>query len=121
MEATGKLNSRGGPKLVLLPCGLILAYQGLEEENLDQKLPVPPGWGLVQQASSLLIEKKKLTKKPFIVKATKYTNKYTICVVSACIGLVIKRTVHIVFQSETGISMAVYLTVKYFGPCGRAV
>jgi len=25
---------------------LILAYQGLEEENLDQKSPGPPGWGV---------------------------------------------------------------------------
>jgi hypothetical protein len=43
---------------------LILAYQGLEEQNIDQKLPGPPGLGLVQQASSLLIKKKKLAKKP---------------------------------------------------------
>jgi hypothetical protein len=44
---------------------LTLAYQGLEAGNLDQKLDGPPGWGLVQQASSLLIEKKKkLAKKP---------------------------------------------------------
>jgi len=41
---------------------LILAYQGLEEENLDQKQPGPPGWGLMQQASPLLIEKRKLLK-----------------------------------------------------------
>jgi hypothetical protein len=33
-------------------------YQGLEEENLDQKSPGSPGWGLMQQASQLLIEKK---------------------------------------------------------------
>jgi hypothetical protein len=37
---------------------LILSYQGLEEENLDQKSPGPPGWGLMQQASSPLITKK---------------------------------------------------------------
>jgi len=41
-------DTRGGPKLALLPCSLILACQGLEEENLDQKSPGPPGWGLVQ-------------------------------------------------------------------------
>jgi len=35
-----------------------MAYQGLEEENLEQKSPGPPGWGLMQQASILLIEKK---------------------------------------------------------------
>jgi len=41
---------------------LILAYQGLEEENLDQKSPGPPGWGLMQQASPLLIEKQEIAK-----------------------------------------------------------
>jgi len=41
-----------------MPCSSILAYQGLEEENLDQKSPGPPGWGLMQQASPLLIDKK---------------------------------------------------------------
>jgi hypothetical protein len=55
---------RGGPKLALLPCSSILAYQGLQEENLDQKSPGPPGWGLMQQASPLLIEKRKLLKSP---------------------------------------------------------
>jgi hypothetical protein len=39
-------------------------YQGLEEENLDQKLPGPPGWVLVQQASPLLIGERKLLKSP---------------------------------------------------------
>jgi len=36
----------------------ILSYQGLEEENPDQKSPGPPGWGLMQRASSLLNTKK---------------------------------------------------------------
>jgi hypothetical protein len=35
-----------------------LIYQGLEEENLDQKSPGPPGWGLMQRASSSIITKK---------------------------------------------------------------
>jgi len=35
-----------------------LIYQGLEEENLDQKSPGPPCWGLMQRASSSLIVKK---------------------------------------------------------------
>jgi len=35
----------------------MLSYQGLEEENLDQKSPGPPGWGLMQRASSSLITK----------------------------------------------------------------
>jgi hypothetical protein len=39
---------------------LLLSYQGIEEENLDQKSPGPPGWGLMQQASSSLITKKRL-------------------------------------------------------------
>jgi len=44
---------------------LILAYQVLEEENLDQKSPGPPVWGLKQQASPLLIENRRLLKSPF--------------------------------------------------------
>jgi hypothetical protein len=42
---------------------LILSYQGLEEENLDQKSPGPPGWGLMQQVSSSLIIKKAINAK----------------------------------------------------------
>jgi hypothetical protein len=41
-----------------LPGSLLLIYQGLEEENLDQKSLGPPGWGLMQRASSPLITKK---------------------------------------------------------------
>jgi len=41
----------------------MLTYQELEEENLDQKSPGPPGWGLVQEASPLLIEKRTLLRK----------------------------------------------------------
>jgi len=41
-----------------------LSYQGLEEENLNQRSPGPPGWGLMQRASSSLITKKqKMLKK----------------------------------------------------------
>jgi hypothetical protein len=43
--------------LKLLPYSLILTYQGLEEENLDQKSPGLPGWGLMHQASPLLVKK----------------------------------------------------------------
>jgi hypothetical protein len=43
----------------MLPGSLILTYPGLEEENLDQKSPGPPGWGLMRRASSSLIIKKK--------------------------------------------------------------
>jgi hypothetical protein len=53
-----------GPKLALLSCSLILVYQGLEEENLDQKSPGLPSWGLIQQASPLLIGKRELLKSP---------------------------------------------------------
>jgi len=43
-----------------------LIYQGLEEENLDQKSPGPPGWVLMQRASSSLINKpqENLKRKP---------------------------------------------------------
>jgi hypothetical protein len=43
---------------------LVLAYQGLQEEHLDQKPPGLAGWGLMQHASPLLIEKRKLLKSP---------------------------------------------------------
>jgi len=35
---------RSGPKLALLPCSSTLAFQGLEEGNVDHKSPGPPGW-----------------------------------------------------------------------------
>jgi hypothetical protein len=41
-----------------------LIYHGVEEENLDQKSPGPPGWGLMQRASFSLIAKKKTITKP---------------------------------------------------------
>jgi len=37
---------------------LISIYQGVEEENLDEKSPGPAGWGLMQRTSSSLITKK---------------------------------------------------------------
>jgi len=58
MEGTGEIKYPGGPKLALLPGSLILSYQELGEETLDQKSPGPPGWGLMQRASSSLITKK---------------------------------------------------------------
>ena len=57
MVSTGEIKYPGGPKLAPLPGRLILIYQGLEEENLDQKSPGPPGWVLMQRASSSLIIK----------------------------------------------------------------
>jgi len=35
-----------------------LIYQRLEEQNLDQKSPGPPGWGLMQRPSSSPVTKK---------------------------------------------------------------
>jgi len=40
-----------------------LSYQEVEEENLDQKSPGPPGWGLMQRASSSITKKQKMLKK----------------------------------------------------------
>jgi hypothetical protein len=54
-----------GPKLALLSCSLILVYRGLGEENLDLKSPGAPGWGLMQQASPLLIGKRELLKRKY--------------------------------------------------------
>jgi len=42
-----------------------LIYQGLEEENLDQKSPGPPGLGLMQRSSSsLMVKKQEMLKEP---------------------------------------------------------
>jgi hypothetical protein len=44
---------------------LILAYQGLEEENLDQKSPGPPGWGVSAAGQPpQLIGKRNMLKSP---------------------------------------------------------
>ena len=69
MAGTGEIiypGGGGGPKLALLPCRSIMTCQELEEENLDKKSPGLPGggWGLMQQASPLLIEKRKLLESP---------------------------------------------------------
>jgi len=64
--------------LALLPCSLILAYQGLQEENLDQKSPGPPGWGLMQQASPLLIKKQKLLKSYLMLSQALFTSSLSL-------------------------------------------
>jgi len=46
MVGTGEIKYPSGPKLALLHGRLVLLYQGLEEENLDQKSLGPPGWEL---------------------------------------------------------------------------
>ena len=66
---------RGGPKLALLPCSSILAYQGLEEENLDQKSPGPPGWGVDAAGQPPAHRKKKIAKKPIRNIIVKWVQK----------------------------------------------
>jgi len=63
---------------------LILAYQGLEEENLDKKLPGPPGCGLMQQASPLIIEKQEIANNP--IRKIIIINDLLVSHVSTCIG-----------------------------------
>jgi len=64
MAGTGEIKYPGPTKTSMLYCSLILAYQGLEEGNLDQKSPGPPGWGLMQQVNPLFVEKQEIAKKP---------------------------------------------------------
>jgi len=59
MVGTGEIKYPGRPKLAFLHVSLILIYQRLEEEILDQKSPGPPGRSLMQRASSWLITNKK--------------------------------------------------------------
>ena len=42
----------------------MLAYQGLEEENLDQKSSGPPGWGADAAGQTSAHREKKIAKKP---------------------------------------------------------
>jgi hypothetical protein len=64
MAGTGEIQHPGWTKTSTAALQLLVIYQGLEEENLDQKSPGPPGWGLMQRASSSLIVKNtKLLKK----------------------------------------------------------
>jgi hypothetical protein len=50
---------------------LILIYQGLKEENLDQKSPGFPVWGLIQRVSSSFIVKKQEMPKKLNTKLRK--------------------------------------------------
>jgi len=43
---------------------LISIYQGLQEENLYQKSPGPPGWGVDAAGQPPAHRKKKIAKKP---------------------------------------------------------
>jgi len=63
MVGTEEINTRDVPKPALLSDSLILIYQGLEEENFDQKSPGPSGWRLMQRATSSLITKKQEMRK----------------------------------------------------------
>ena len=54
MVGTGEIKYPGRTKQALLPGNLVWIFQGLEEENLDQKSPGPPGWG-VDAAGQLLV------------------------------------------------------------------
>ena len=58
MVGAGEIKYPGWTKTGTAAGSLILIYQGLQEENLDQKLPGPIGWGLMQRASSSHIAKK---------------------------------------------------------------
>jgi len=60
MLGTGELKYPGGPKLALLPGRLVLIYQGVEEENLDQNhLVLQVGGGCSGSAPRSSIKNKK--------------------------------------------------------------
>jgi len=58
MVGIGEIKYPGWTKTSTAGRQFVLIYQGLEEENLNQKSPGPPGWGLMQRASSSHITKK---------------------------------------------------------------
>ena len=47
----------------LLPCISIQAYQGLEEENIEQKSPGAPSWGVDASGQPTAHRRKKIAKK----------------------------------------------------------
>lgn len=51
-------NVIGRSKIKLLSCKWMLGPQRLEEDNLEQKLPGPPGRGLGHRANSPLLGRK---------------------------------------------------------------
>jgi hypothetical protein len=67
MAGTGEIKHPGWTKTSTAALQLILIYQGLEEENLDQKSPGPSGWGLSSRPAprSLLKTNNKLNRNEF--------------------------------------------------------
>jgi len=64
MVGTGEIKYPGWTKISTAARQFDIDLSGLEEENLDQRSPRPPGWGLIQRASSSLItEKQEMLKK----------------------------------------------------------
>jgi len=55
MVGTGEIKYPGWTQTSTAAGSLILIYQGLGEENLDQKSPGPPGWR-VNEAGQLLAQ-----------------------------------------------------------------
>jgi hypothetical protein len=102
-----------------------LSYQGLEEENLDQKSPGPPGWGLMQRASSSLITKKqKMLKKTkhqasdrhfCILEKRKLSDQDEVCLPNFCSDLCLVNALFITFTKPMCVvlSYQLVLHVKY--------
>jgi hypothetical protein len=64
MAVTGEIKYPGRTKTSTVALQVDIGLTRARERNLDHKSPGPPGWGLMQQASSLLIEERKLPKSP---------------------------------------------------------
>jgi len=58
MVGTEEIQYPGWTKTIANAGIVILSYQGLEDENLDQESPGPPGCGLMYRTRSSLITKK---------------------------------------------------------------
>jgi hypothetical protein len=63
IAGTGEIIHVGRTKTSTAALQLDIGLSMLEEVNLHQKSPGPPGWGLMQQAGLQLIRKRRLLKK----------------------------------------------------------
>ena len=65
MVGTGEIKYPGWTKTSSAAWQFDIDLSRARGKNLDQKSPGPPGWGLMQQASSsLIVKKQEMLKKP---------------------------------------------------------
>jgi hypothetical protein len=64
MAGSGEIKYPGWTNTSTAALQFDIGLSRVEEENVDKKSPGPTGWGLMQQASPLLIRKRELLRSP---------------------------------------------------------